>query len=78
MNGPLCECGNNGCLEAYASEVAILNKAKEELKNHQDTILTEWLKDNSTELSLNMVYKVAKKGDPFAISLLEKAGQSLD
>lgn len=77
VNGPLCECGNNGCLEAYASEVAILKKAKEELKNHPDTILTEWLKDSGTELSLNMVYEAAKEGDRFVISLLEKAGESL-
>ncbi|PFP31364.1 sugar kinase [Bacillus sp. AFS073361] len=77
VNGPLCECGNNGCLEAYASEIAILKKAKEEIKHHQDTILTEWLKEGSTELSLNMVYTAAKQGDPFAITLLEKAGQSL-
>ena len=77
VNGPLCQCGNNGCLEAYASETAILNKATEELNNHNDTILKEWLKDSGNELSLNMIYKAAEEGDPFAILLLEQAGQSL-
>ncbi|WP_251033454.1 ROK family transcriptional regulator [Bacillus sp. ISL-75] len=77
VHGPLCECGNNGCLEAYASETAILKKAKEELKNDNGTILKEWLKDSSNELSLIMIYKAAKEGDRFAILLLEEAGQSL-
>ncbi|WP_335494733.1 ROK family transcriptional regulator [Neobacillus drentensis] len=76
VKGPLCLCGNNGCLEAYASETAILKKAKE-LKHQNKTILNEWLKESGNELSLKMIFKAAKEGDPFAKSLLEEAGQSL-
>lgn len=77
INGPKCQCGNNGCLEAYASESAILSKVKKELITNQDTLLHNWVKDGSDELSIKMVFKAAKEGDHFAKSILEDAGKSL-
>ncbi|MEH7332382.1 ROK family transcriptional regulator [Neobacillus drentensis] len=77
VNGPKCQCGNNGCLEAYASESAILNRVRAEVKNHSDSILHEWLKDGKDELDLKMVFKAAREDDFFAKLVLEEAGQSL-
>ena len=31
FRGPVCECGNHGCLELYCSTMALLKKAKEQL-----------------------------------------------
>jgi N-acetylglucosamine repressor len=77
INGPKCQCGNNGCLEAYVSESAILSKVKKELITNQDTLLHNWVRDGSDELSIKMVFKAAKLGDSFAKSILEDAGKSL-
>ncbi|MDQ1000365.1 N-acetylglucosamine repressor [Neobacillus niacini] len=77
VNGPKCQCGNNGCLEAYASEVAIFEKVKRELEHHQESIIHEWIKVGKTNLTLDMVFKAAKEGDPFVISILEETGRSL-
>jgi len=44
-NGPKCNCGKYGCLETISSESAILNKVKSVLKNNDDTILNEIVKD---------------------------------
>ncbi|MDN3017287.1 ROK family transcriptional regulator [Paenibacillus sp. BSR1-1] len=77
VNGPKCQCGNNGCLEAYASESAILNRVKAELRNHSDSLLHEWLKDRIDELDLKMIFKAAREDDFFAKLVLEEAGQSL-
>lgn len=77
VNGPKCLCGNNGCLEAYSSEFAILNKIKNELKNNKDTVLHEWWKDGKNEITLKTVFNAAKEGDSLAGITLEEAGNSL-
>ena len=77
IHGPRCECGNNGCLEAIASESAILNKVKKELKLNKDTIIREWIKDGEDELSIKMVFKAAQEGDQLARLILEESGRSL-
>jgi N-acetylglucosamine repressor len=77
VNGPKCECGNNGCLEAYASETAIVKKVANELTDHHDSILSEWLRDGKNKLSLKMIFKAAKEGDLFAVSILEESARSL-
>lgn len=78
VNGPKCQCGNNGCLESYASESAILKKVKDELKFNQTSILAEWLNGSQNDvLSIHLIFKAAKEGDCFAKTILEEAGQSL-
>jgi len=39
-NGPLCQCGNRGCLEAVAGEAGIKRKIKELITNGVDTELS--------------------------------------
>jgi len=63
-NGPLCQCGNRGCLEAYIGEKALTKIAKEEgvLKEDGDmTTLTE----------------LANRGDESARAIFKHAGQLL-
>ncbi len=61
-NGPLCGCGNKGCLEAYSSGRAIKNQM------HQLTGL---------ELEPEDIFNLAKKGDKKALKVFEKAGYHL-
>ncbi|SFC81157.1 transcriptional regulator, MarR family [Bacillus sp. OV322] len=75
INGPRCQCGNNGCLEAYASELAIIKKAEKESDPESDTILREWKKDS--EITVKMIFKAAGDGDQLALSILEESGRSL-
>ncbi|MED3622613.1 ROK family transcriptional regulator [Neobacillus thermocopriae] len=77
VNGPKCQCGNHGCLEAYASETAILSKVKSELNNYPDSILFQWVKNGKKELSLNLVFDAARSGDELAASILVETGRSL-
>jgi len=77
VNGPKCQCGNNGCLEAYASEPAILNKVKDEIKNKPESLLYKWLQEEKNELNLELVFKAARQGDKVAGLVLVEAGLSL-
>lgn len=60
-DGPLCNCGNRGCLEALASGTAIAKRAKEAILNNEDTILKEWSKKEN--ISAELVRKAYLQGD---------------
>ena len=36
LNGPVCKCGNRGCLEAMASGIAVLRDFRAELEKHPE------------------------------------------
>lgn len=77
VNGPKCQCGNHGCLEAYASESAIINNVKKELEVQPDSFNLEWMNDSKKELNIKMLFKAASEGEPLVASILEKGGHSL-
>ncbi|MFC4321167.1 ROK family transcriptional regulator [Litchfieldia salsa] len=62
MNGRKCSCGRNGCWEAYASEHALLNEAKQLLK---------------VDLTLEQLIDEGKKANPEVIALFKRVGQYL-
>lgn len=74
MDGPLCECGNEGCLEAYASEKAILKKMKEESKVQPDSLLHGLTED---QLSIRTLFQAANDSDDLAVSILNESGKYL-
>lgn len=74
-DGPLCNCGNKGCLEALASGTAIARKAKEALLKEEPTILKEWAKRE--ELTAKHVREAMLKGDVVAREIWEEAMEYL-
>lgn len=72
-NGPLCGCGNYGCLEALVSATAIGKKVKETLR--KDIIETS-LKNYPLAKAVQpkTVYDEAVKGDIYSIDLLRESG----
>jgi N-acetylglucosamine repressor len=77
VNGPQCNCGNKGCLEAVASESAILDKVYKGLDSNRESKLRDWVKGSEKNLSIQMVFKAAQEGDCLATSILEESGHSL-
>lgn len=74
-NGPLCTCGNRGCLEAIAGGGAISRKAMESVKSGQRTQLTEMVKNG--QLSVADVMNAARHGDHLAQRITAEAGMHL-
>lgn len=68
QNGPRCNCGNLGCVEALASGTAIAKRAKEALESKAETSLRNYEKVTSAE-----VFEEAKKGDPIAKDIISSA-----
>ncbi len=76
-DGEKCPCGNNGCLESYASVRAILSKAVSILETGRESLLKEYSGGNFYKLTTEDIYKAALDGDSLARELLKNAGRYL-
>ena len=78
-DGPLCSCGRRGCIEALASGSAIAREAKALLLKEgqggpgRTGLLWEITGGDPERLTAKEVGEAAAKGDPLALSVLEKA-----
>jgi len=62
MHGPRCKCGNRGCLELYASTLALLRQARDGIRDGATTILTE-------AASIGDLSATYRDGDPLAVAI---------
>lgn len=76
-SGTPCSCGNNGCLETYASAKAILSKAIYSLERGTDSILRNLYAGNFYRLTSEDIYKSALEGDGLSRDVLREAGKYL-
>ena len=76
-NGPNCNCGNVGCLEALASGTAISKLTVEKLKNGSNSILNKLVSGEFNDINAKMVASAAKNGDALALSIMKQAGSNL-
>ncbi|MDE1889241.1 MAG: ROK family protein [Planctomycetota bacterium] len=72
MDGPKCSCGNNGCIEAYASATAMVRRFKELLKSG----VSSSLKD-SREITAKIINDAAFQGDKASLDVIEETGRYL-
>ncbi|HKK27040.1 MAG TPA: ROK family protein [Gemmatimonadota bacterium] len=73
--GRRCNCGNYGCLEAYASGPAIAARAVEGLRSGTASILPEMAGGESGEVTAETVYEAIVAGDLYAKEVMrETAG----
>lgn len=70
-NGPLCDCGNHGCLEAFAGGHAIAKQGQLLAKSGKRTLLADMQVDKITALE---VAEAARRGDLHAQEILRRAG----
>ena len=80
--GPVCRCGRQGCLEAVASNTAIIRKVWEAATAGQDSelgnlVLQELSSQDSGELTIEDVVRWAEGGNTYCKELLEDAGRFL-
>ena len=70
-SGPVCHCGNRGCLESLASGTAIARIARERLaaEGPSNSVLES---DTPGAIDSPMVFEAAAQGDALAQSILEE------
>ncbi len=74
-NGPLCSCGNHGCLEALTGGNAVAAHAREAVKAGRDTLLAA-IQPPETIAAWNVI-ELAQKGDQVAMEIIADAGSYL-
>jgi glucokinase len=74
FNGPRCGCGNNGCLEAYASGPAIAAMGMKAVTQGLTTRLGEMCEYDLNRITPKLIAKAAQEGDEVAKDIYEKAG----
>ena len=86
-DGPICTCGNRGCLEAYAGSAALLRRARE-LAAAESAMSSgsggatggsfgELVNRLGTQLTTSELYQMAEAGDATAVALFRAAGHRL-
>ena len=76
-NGRHCACGNYGCLEAYASGLAIARRAVEAIESGEVTTLLERAGGDPGKITARTVYDAAHEGDELARELVHETAQFL-
>lgn len=72
--GRSCNCGKQGCLEAYCSAIGVARSAQEWLEQHPEEPTLLRLRENITSKD---VYEAAKAGDKAAKEIFEFTGTLL-
>ncbi|WP_051318160.1 ROK family protein [Cohnella thermotolerans] len=78
-HGPLCACGNRGCIEQYASGNSIARIVKEEIASGKTSgeAIVRLAGGSPDRLTAEHVAAAAKDGDEYAIETLAEAGTAL-
>lgn len=76
-DGRRCKCGNYGCLEAYASGPAIVERAREALASDGASALRQVNGGDLGALTAQHVYDAARAGDELARTVVRDAARYL-
>jgi len=77
MNGRRCNCGNYGCLEAYASGPNIAKRAIEEVESGTPSSLADYVGGDLHLVTAQVVYEAAADGDQLALEVVRDTARFL-
>ncbi|OGN94232.1 MAG: hypothetical protein A2Z71_02155 [Chloroflexi bacterium RBG_13_50_21] len=75
--GPICRCGNHGCLEAMAAGPAIAEKAMQAARNGKSELLQKMMESNDGVLTPENVNTACREGDEAALEIIRASGQMI-
>jgi glucokinase-like ROK family protein len=74
--GPVCACGNTGCLESFFSGAALARDAEEAARSGRSGVLADRL-ERAGSLTAADVSAAAAEGDPTALEMVRAGGRRL-
>lgn len=75
--GPLCTCGNKGCLEAMAAGPAIASRALEAARSGISPTLSQMREANGGVIRPEDVNAACREGDQAALDIIRDSGQMI-
>lgn len=76
-NGPQCNCGSFGCIEAYIGNKYLKDRVRQELANRTDSKIWELINNDLANVSPKIIQDAAEQGDEYAKSIIQKMGVQL-
>jgi len=76
-DGPVCPCGNRGCLQQLVSGPAIANRARLRLRENSRTLLRDRFGAHPELIGALEVFQAAEEGDDLAREIIEEAATYL-
>jgi len=76
-DGPLCGCGNRGCLNTFVSATALIHAAKQAVSEGLSAHLWELCDGNEDHISVDLIVRAAAAGDRYSVRLLNDLGACL-
>ncbi|GMU95480.1 MAG: ROK family protein [Ignavibacterium album] len=76
-NGPRCNCGSTGCIEAYAGNHYIKEAVKKDLPNHSSSKIWELIGNDLEKVSPRIIQLAAELGDVYAREIIHDLGIKL-
>ncbi|MDR2135266.1 MAG: ROK family transcriptional regulator [Treponema sp.] len=73
--GPICHCGNRGCLEAVASGAAIAAQGKAILESRRPSVLGDLAGGDPGKVDAALVFRASDMGDREAARIVNKAAE---
>jgi glucokinase-like ROK family protein len=73
--GPVCHCGNKGCLEAVASGAAIASQGKQILKTRNSSKIRELAGSDPEKINAELVFRASEQGDKDAAAIVDNAAE---
>lgn len=76
-NGPLCRCGQHGCLETLAAEPPLIRQAEALAQQYPNSILAACMADTSVPRPIKRLFNAHRQGDPHARQLIDTGAEYL-
>ena len=77
IDGPVCSCGNYGCLEALASETALVTVTVKAIKEGRSSSVLDMVNGDVSAIKPEHIYAAAEMGDILAARMLRHVARYL-
>jgi glucokinase len=77
VNGPKCNCGSTGCIEAYAGNSYLKEQIRSELKDYPESKVWKLIENDLSKVSPRIIQVASEEKDAYAKFVIERMGKQL-